>query len=80
VKLIYVPRAVAPSVWHVSWADLCGMADRGEQGIAYATGDEGYVLMREGLASDRALDGRALVYFQGWVIAAAPEPPLESAS
>ena len=73
-RLIYVPRALAQEVWRQSWQELAAMADRQERGVRWATDDEGYALMREGLSSDRALVGRALLYYQGWTIGLPQEP------
>lgn len=73
MRLIVVPRGVLAEVWHLPWSELCLLADRGDRGITYATGNEGYVLLREGQGRDGSLVGKSLVYFQGWVSVPPPE-------
>ena len=72
VRVVCVPRAAFKKHMHTTWKELQAACASGEDGLTpllvmgVDRPDSKTAFMREGLASERSLQGLALLFMQGW--------------
>jgi hypothetical protein len=65
-RMVYIPRAVYPKYAELPWDELVAAAERGDEGVRFREGEDGYALMRGAAPHESSLQGKSLLWFQGW--------------
>lgn len=65
-RMVVIPRQAYSQYAALPWEQLVAACERGEGGLKFSDGSEGYALMRHAQPSEKSLTGKSLLYFQGW--------------